>query len=334
MSLSSDRPLAEIKRETEQSRAALTSTVQELKSKVTDTADEWRQRVSPDAIKSDVRNYITTRTNDLRSNIIQSAKDNPLQALAIVTGIAMPALKLARSIPTPILLLGAGLFLSNTKKGQELSAQAQEAMSDMASSANRKIHDLQDGMAQTVNSGVEAVEAAKSTIAANAEALASQAIGMKDSAVSAVQDLGSRAASSVKIESPDLPSQEETARSFSDVIQTNPLLVAGIGLVIGGFIANVLPKSDAEQNVFGSASAKLKDQAQDAIIGAVDTARNAAVEAFDDISGRAAEHGLSPQGLSDVTKDIGDRVRKVADAASDAALVTKNSSTTKQEMPQ
>lgn len=330
MSQKVDRSLAEIRQDTERSRAALTSSVHELKAKVADTADEWRNRISPEAIKSDVKDYISTRTNDLRSTIVQSAKDNPLQALAIATGAAIPALKLVRSIPMPMLLIGAGLFFSQTKKGQELSAQAQETMSDMTSAATRQIHDLQGDVGEAVNTGLEAIESAKSTISDKAQTLASDAAELKERTMSAAHNFG-QSSKSDATGAGAASDRQPAFRSASSVIQANPLLVAGIGLAVGGFIASLLPKSDAEQNILGSASEKLRDQAHNAVVGAVDTARNAAVEAFDGLTNRAAEHGLSPQGLSDAAADMGQRVRKVTEAASDAALGPHISSTSKQE---
>ena len=50
------RSLQQIKRETEQTRAGLTNTVEQLKSTVAETASDIRHRISPDAIKAEVRN--------------------------------------------------------------------------------------------------------------------------------------------------------------------------------------------------------------------------------------------------------------------------------------
>jgi hypothetical protein len=45
------RSLQQIKRETEQTRAGLSNTVEQLKSSVAETASDIRHRISPDAIK-------------------------------------------------------------------------------------------------------------------------------------------------------------------------------------------------------------------------------------------------------------------------------------------
>jgi hypothetical protein len=40
-------------------------------------------------------------------------------------------------------------------------------------------------------------------------------------------------------------------RPLLDTIQENPLLVAGVGLLVGGLIASALPKSELEENLAG-----------------------------------------------------------------------------------
>jgi NAD(P)-dependent dehydrogenase (short-subunit alcohol dehydrogenase family) len=58
MQQTADRSLRELQRETEQTRAGLTHTVDQLKASVTDTASEIRQRISPEHIKAEVSNYV------------------------------------------------------------------------------------------------------------------------------------------------------------------------------------------------------------------------------------------------------------------------------------
>src|SRR3954454_12491274 len=51
MAQTDTRSLQLIKRETEQTRAGLTNTVEELRATIADTASDIRQRISPEAIK-------------------------------------------------------------------------------------------------------------------------------------------------------------------------------------------------------------------------------------------------------------------------------------------
>lgn len=58
------RSIPQIKRETEQTRAGLTHTVEQLKSSVAETASDIRHRISPDAIKAEVSDYIRSRESN------------------------------------------------------------------------------------------------------------------------------------------------------------------------------------------------------------------------------------------------------------------------------
>ena len=84
------RSLQQIKRETEQTRAGLTDTVEQLRVSVADTAADIRQRVSPEAIKAEVSGYIKSRGEALMDDITAAARRNPMQALAIGASIAYP----------------------------------------------------------------------------------------------------------------------------------------------------------------------------------------------------------------------------------------------------
>ena len=49
---------------TEQTRAGLTDTVEQLKTSVAETASDIRHRISPEAIKAEVSGYIKSRASN------------------------------------------------------------------------------------------------------------------------------------------------------------------------------------------------------------------------------------------------------------------------------
>ena len=63
------RSLQQIKRETEQTRAGLTDTVDQLRTSVAETASDIRQRIKPDAIKAEVSEYIKSRGERLLNDV-------------------------------------------------------------------------------------------------------------------------------------------------------------------------------------------------------------------------------------------------------------------------
>ena len=120
MSQGDTRSLSEIRRETEQTRAALTTTVEELRGTVTDTATDIKNRLRPDAIKAEVSGYIKSRGEQLFQDFTDMARRNPMQAVAIGASVAYPVMRLARAVPLPVLMIGAGLFLTGSKTGLRL----------------------------------------------------------------------------------------------------------------------------------------------------------------------------------------------------------------------
>ena len=99
MPLTDTRSLQQIKRETEQTRAGLTSAVEQLKTSVAVTASDIRHRISPDAIKAEVSGYIRSRGEQLMNDVTSAARRNPMQAVAVGASIAYPLLRIARAIP-------------------------------------------------------------------------------------------------------------------------------------------------------------------------------------------------------------------------------------------
>jgi hypothetical protein len=111
------RSLDQIKRETEQTRAGLTETVDRLRTSVAETASDIRPRIKPQAIKAEVSDYIKSRGEQLLSDVTAAARRNPIQAVAVGASVAYPLLRLARTIPLPVLMVGAGLFFAGSKTG-------------------------------------------------------------------------------------------------------------------------------------------------------------------------------------------------------------------------
>jgi hypothetical protein len=100
-----DRTLNRLEREAERTRADLVNTVEEL-----------RERVSPSQVKEDVKEYARNTGQDFVSNLVEKARENPLQTAAIAAAIAYPAWHMIRTIPLPVLLLGAGAVLAGQVK--------------------------------------------------------------------------------------------------------------------------------------------------------------------------------------------------------------------------
>ena len=126
------RSVEELRRESERNRAQLATTVDRVREQITDTAEDLRHKVSPQHIKSEVSDFISTKTSSWIDSLKQHARENPMQAIAAGTAIAVPILRLARGFPLPLLMIGAGLALSS-KTVRERAAEAAAPAADKAS---------------------------------------------------------------------------------------------------------------------------------------------------------------------------------------------------------
>jgi hypothetical protein len=189
MARSDERSLNDLKAGAERSRAELAATVDQLRSKVSDTVTDFRERASPDAMKAEISGYIRTRADAL----MDKARENPLQAAAIGVGVGYPLLKIARSIPAPVLMVGAGLFLLGSGPGQKLSEtvskKAAAAVEGASASfgatldaANQKVHDAQDMASSSLATARETISSGLGTANQQAAALGGSLNQLKDGA--------------------------------------------------------------------------------------------------------------------------------------------------------
>src|ERR1700735_1791974 len=178
MDRANEKSLTDLKRDAEHSRAQLTETVDQLRSRVSDTVTDFRERASPDAMKAEIGDYFRTRADAF----MDRARENPLQTAAIGIGVGYPLLKIARSIPAPILMVGAGLYLLGTSSGQKLSdtvskkaSAAADGVSDSFRAgldvANQKVHNAQDLAASSLVAAQDTVASGVGTAKQKAAAL-------------------------------------------------------------------------------------------------------------------------------------------------------------------
>ena len=371
------RSLHQIKRETERTRAGLTDTVEQLRSTVTDTATEIRDRLRPDAIKAEVSGYIKSRGEQLINDVTKSARRNPMQAVAVGASVAYPLLRMARAIPMPILMIGAGLFFAGSKTGRDLTQKASDMAGDLADETRRRAHDIGDQVTRSASgakdyatdaltragdavaegtgrlrrSGAEATGITRAEVVSNMDGLRETAnaagaavsnrlgdikdrtAGLAGSAAGKMQEAASSAAATLRQAAADTSQAgqqflstartraseagERTTQTMRQTIEQNPILVAGVGLLIGGLIASALPKLDAEDALLGDASAAVKRRAQEAASRGFDSAKGAAGEILSNVAQQAEKEGLTPDGIAG---DVGRRIQRVAERAVSTAF--------------
>jgi hypothetical protein len=305
------------------------------------------------------------------NDVTSAARRNPMQAVAVGASIAYPLLKIARAIPFPVLMVGAGLFLAGSKTGQAATQRASDMAADLSDEMVRRAHDLSGQVQDTASSAKNyasdryerissavaggssqvkgAANAAGASIASSSDkikesavaagaAVSDRANSLKDdglriagsaastvqnmaseamvtarSAASLVTDTGMDAATTIRAKASD--ASDRAGKTIFQTIEQNPLLVGGVGLLVGGLIASALPRSDFEDELVGDTSSAAKRQIQTAASKGLDTAKTAVGEIYDETTRQAEAEGLTTEGIGKAAQDISQRVRRVAEAA-------------------
>jgi ElaB/YqjD/DUF883 family membrane-anchored ribosome-binding protein len=290
--------LSRLERESEQTRAQLAHTVEEL-----------RTRVSPAALKQDAKDYVRHTGEEILHKMERRARENPLQAIAIAAGLAYPVWRIVRSIPAPILLIGAGLALARPSGrsgyGNGKGIGGPNFLDHVRESVGDATDAVKDKVRQTSDVAQEAASVVREAASATAEQLAGTAERLQaavSSGLAAARGQAARVAQGAQ-------------DGLLDAIERNPLVVGGIGLFLGALIAAAIPGSRAENRLMGDTSDELKSRARDLAAQGYETAKGAAANVYQAGKQAADEQGLSPEGVRDAIHQIGEKVSTVYERA-------------------
>lgn len=331
----------ELREESERSRQALATTASELRDRVGDTATELKTIISPAHIKQKFKNSVREERDSFVKSLQRKAKENPLQLAAVGAAAAYPAWALLRAIPTPLLLIGAGLFLTS-KRGQQSAMrikakvddavqQGTERLADTANSIKSDIEDRIAGARYGAEEIRDTVTSAASTIAEKtraalhdtADALkATAGDAASKTAVTAERVTAALAENADSVKDRASAMGTGTRSAITEFLNENALLVAGIGAAVGAFIAASIPASEAENRLFGAGSEKLKDKAREVAAQGIEQAGDTVAEAAGSAAAAAAREGLDAMGVKQALNTVADSVRAVADRGVDTALGT------------
>lgn len=328
------RSVEELKRESERNRLALTTTTDRLKEQLFQTAADLRRTVSPEHIKSEVSDYITDKTQGWLGALKRQAMENPMQAIAAGTAVALPMLRLARAFPLPLLMMGAGLALTfkpvRTRAAEALGP-AMDKTSDLLNQAMNQTRSLAGNVTDGLSSGQErATEIlgdvlgrgddfagdANSRVAETRRTISGSVQDGIDAAKGSAAQL--RAAASATID--DVRTYATAVpNNARGIISDNAALIGGIGIAIGAVIAAALPKSQAEAKAMGPASDSLRQAATGAAQAGLETVKDTARSAVDAAQQHVAEADLGTHAVR-MTQNITGVVKDAAEDAVSAAL--------------
>jgi len=318
------KSLSELEREAEHTRADLIHTV-----------DELHSRVSPQAIKEEVKAYARETSQDFIYGLERRARENPLQTIAVAAAVAYPVWRFLINIPAPILMVGAGLALAQVGGGERSRrSHADNGLNDssnLTDMVKRTVQDASSKMSDAAENlkekAASAALEAKSAVISSVNALGGRATAAindastaaSDTAAAARETLSGTYQSGVDAAARTADQLTETFRQSKDTllgtIENHPLVVGGIGLLIGAAIASALPVTQAENSLFGGTSDDLKNRARDMASEGLHVAQAAAQDVYEGSVSRAQEQGLSVDAVRRTVQDVGEKVTNVVEQA-------------------
>jgi len=259
---------AQLERETEQKRARLAETLEELRSRATPghLVDELTDYVRSGSGAMFVRNFREQCTSNPIAVSLMGAGLGWLLLSSLRRGGSAPAPRVRSSSSTTRVsdsasrvsdhLSGTAADMRDRTKeaGERLSAAAGAAMggvSDYAEASTdamrRSAHDARDKASGMMESAKGAVSSATESAAEFYDETMSQARDMARSSTASAARMGDNVV--------------QTAKDWTDTVREQPLVLAGLGLALGALIGATLPRSETEDEMLGRTSDQLKDKA-------------------------------------------------------------------------
>jgi len=232
----------QLERETEQTRARLAETLEELKT------------MTPGRVLDEVLDYAKEGGGDLLRGLGRQVSDNPMPAALIGAGLVWMMMGNVKTNGTSAPRVNG----NGHAAGEALSNAADTAIgmgSDLGTKASGAVQSVRDTMQSAANSVSETASTLKDKAASAYDSVADTANRTKW----AVKD----AAYNVKESATALEQSAIAAsRGVFDFCKDQPLVLAGLGLAIGAALGAAIPETEAEDRLMGEAADQVKEKAQ------------------------------------------------------------------------
>ena len=266
----SDRTTAELEHDAEMARA-----------QVADTAESIRNRMTPGQLIDEFTGLFSGGDGAAAlGNLKAQVRDNPLPLTLIGTGLAW-------------LMLGQGPAANSASLTSKASGDAGYASSNGRAPASfaDSVSEVAGGMDSAVRSSARAVADRVSDAARAAGSMADETSQrLRDNLSEGkrwVDDVAGGATSGAGEIS------AKVRQSATDLFESEPLVIAALGLAVGTAIGTMLPRTTLEDENLGAYSDKIRDTAQDLVEKGVEGAKEVAAEAYQTVKDEADRQGMS-----------------------------------------
>jgi hypothetical protein len=217
------------------------------------------------------------------------------------------------------------------ERGREDDAQLTDAVKRKVHDASSKLSDVVENLKE--NSASAAGEA-KFAITSGVNALGDRATAVIDDVNTSVRNAASGTVAAARDTLSNTYQSGLTAATSAgdqltetftqprdtlvEAIESHPVVMGGVGLLVGAVIASALPVTHAENRLFGDTSDDIKNRARDIASEGLHVATAAAHDVYHESVSRAQEQGLSADVVRQTVKDVGEKVKDVVEQASEA----------------
>ena len=275
---------ADVEREVEATRGQIDQTVEALKDKM-----------QPRELFDEATRIMGSTSNKLLTTVVEQSKANPIPIALIGVGIAWLALSQSRkSAGTPDAYSGRqyetyegyddeGNFSRKLKRRVSGAVeQAKGALSTAKSKVDGAVEHAKDGLASAKTTAAEGAGEARGRIA------------------------GLTSAAQVKA----AEARRAAEARFQETLDTEPLILAAIGLAVGAAVGASLPASRTENRLIGPHRDKLVGKGKEAARTSLDEARTVAERAY----GQVKEELHRQTGPEGEGSTLTDKAKALADA--------------------
>jgi ElaB/YqjD/DUF883 family membrane-anchored ribosome-binding protein len=319
----------QLERETEEERA-----------RISETLDELRARMTPGHVVDRLVDYATDSSGGMFfRNLRQQAVDNPVPVALVGAGLAWLAIAGRRHnstnrtsadsliLRTTDKISAAGDRMADRSRHATESAsdtaskwtgQARSAAADLGQRGQATASKLQDTARETADSVTDTASSAYAAASQLAGDATSRAQGVARSAIDSVAETASTAYDAAadqarragdKLQSAGDKLQQSasdmrgrvaaSSRSIMDFVYEQPLVVVGLGLAIGAAIGAASPSTEAEDELMGETSDAVKKETAELAKEQLEKGRAAAERVLQSASEEAEKQGLVSSSTDD-----------------------------------
>ncbi len=304
---------------TDQSPDQIEREIVRTRERMSGNIDALGEKLSPENLKRQAQDVMAEKAHEVVANVEERARQTGDRLVEFI-----------RDNPLPVAAVSIGaLWLFTQRNRSEISG---DRMARFAYTGPER-RSMSMGGGKKLRRLVERTADARDNISEAASGLGERAGELVGQAQRRAEELGDGAADRLHSLTDSAREQTERARGSLDrLIDENPLVVAAGAMILGAAIGMLLPETEPERRLMGSARDTVVDRAQEIAVGVKEAAIEAGSEVKEAVQDQVAERGpelknLVKDAAGVVGEQVKDSVGRVTKEAERAARGTSDSTT-------